>query len=58
MRDIWHALEWNEQRDALVRNLTSMILSWDQNGHLFMHRDDISQLVHAVELLKRCQLKE
>ena len=49
--------EFAAQREETVRALSDMIFSWDQNGHLFMRKHDISILVSAVELLNRVKAK-
>lgn len=49
----WMQKEFNEEREDIVRALSGMIFSWDQNGHLFLRQADIGVLVAAVELLKR-----
>jgi hypothetical protein len=49
--------EFDEERDAVVRQLEGICFSWDQNGHLSMLRDDINTLAMAIDLLKRAQMK-
>lgn len=54
----WLQEEFDEERDAIIRALTGMIFSYDQNGHLLMHRGDILELVAAVDLLRRSMLQQ
>ena len=49
--------EFEEQCQIAIRALDGMIFSLDQNGHLVLHRGDVSTLVLAVELLKSSSLK-
>ena len=54
----WWQKEFDEEREWVLRALTGMIFSCDQNGHLFILPNDISTLVAAVDLLKRAQARE
>ena len=49
--------EFIAQRDVTVRQLSGMVFSWDQNGHLWLRQGDISVLVSAIELLNRAKAK-
>jgi hypothetical protein len=54
----WVRREFDDDRDAVVRQLTGMIFSCDQNGHLTLVPGDIGTLVAAVDLLQRAQARE
>ncbi len=49
--------EFDQERDQLVRQLSGMVFSWDQNGHLMLRSSDVSVLVATTELLKRAKLR-
>jgi ABC-type proline/glycine betaine transport system substrate-binding protein len=49
----WLRAEFDEECAEVVRALTGMVFSYDQNGHLLMRQNDIRVLVAAIDLLKR-----
>jgi hypothetical protein len=57
MRD-WLQQEFDDEREAVLRELMGMIFSCDQNGHLMLVPHDLGTLVAAADLLKRAQVKQ
>jgi hypothetical protein len=43
--------EIEEQKEWTIQAMRSLLFSLDQNGHLFVRRDEKNVLVSAIELL-------
>jgi hypothetical protein len=54
----WLQAEFAEECEWVIRDLTGMIFSCDQNGALTLLPHDLGTLVAAVDLLQRAQVKQ